>query len=116
PLSRLVCPLFFSSRRRHTSWPRDWSSDVCSSDLERAEDLDVDAELRDPAHDLGADGVQRGLDDKQAQRHDQDDDVASRVEVPAEIGRASCRERGGAAKVTGAPREEMRTRASLNGE
>src|SRR5207253_5793467 len=25
---------FFSSRRRHTRWPRDWSSDVCSSDLE----------------------------------------------------------------------------------
>src|SRR5215510_15610968 len=24
---------FFSSRRRHTTWPRDWSSDVCSSDL-----------------------------------------------------------------------------------
>src|SRR5207253_5310245 len=24
---------FFSSRRRHTMWPRDWSSDVCSSDL-----------------------------------------------------------------------------------
>src|SRR5207253_5722175 len=29
----------FSSRRRHTRWPRDWSSDVCSSDL---------AELRQP--------------------------------------------------------------------
>src|SRR5439155_5319734 len=28
----LVC-FFFSSRRRHTRWPRDWSSDVCSSDL-----------------------------------------------------------------------------------
>src|SRR5207253_6567360 len=27
---------FFSSRRRHTRWPRDWSSDVCSSDLIRA--------------------------------------------------------------------------------
>src|SRR5439155_5308837 len=27
------CLFFFSSRRRHTSWPRDWSSDVCSSDL-----------------------------------------------------------------------------------
>src|SRR5690625_7879208 len=26
---------FFSSRRRHTRWPRDWSSDVCSSDLSR---------------------------------------------------------------------------------
>src|SRR6266508_5717474 len=24
---------FLSSRRRHTRWPRDWSSDVCSSDL-----------------------------------------------------------------------------------
>src|SRR5690625_5489957 len=32
PLSVLF---FFSSRRRHTRWPRDWSSDVCSSDLSR---------------------------------------------------------------------------------
>src|SRR5439155_18816652 len=33
--SRLCCFcfFFFSSRRRHTRWPRDWSSDVCSSDL-----------------------------------------------------------------------------------
>src|SRR5690625_6598074 len=29
---------FFSSRRRHTRWPRDWSSDVCSSDLGRRGD------------------------------------------------------------------------------
>src|SRR5439155_3897736 len=28
---------FFSSRRRHTRWPRDWSSDVCSSDLHEQE-------------------------------------------------------------------------------
>src|SRR5215208_4149236 len=27
------CFFFFSSRRRHTRWPREWSSDVCSSDL-----------------------------------------------------------------------------------
>src|SRR5690625_2206447 len=42
---------FFSSRRRHTRWPRDWSSDVCSSDLDiiaspaarkRARELNVD--------------------------------------------------------------------------
>src|SRR6266487_1393236 len=26
---------FFSSRRRHTRWTGDWSSDVCSSDLLR---------------------------------------------------------------------------------
>src|SRR5947209_17346567 len=28
-----VCYFFFSSRRRHTRYWRDWSSDVCSSDL-----------------------------------------------------------------------------------
>src|SRR3712207_9034453 len=29
---------FFSSRRRHTRYWRDWSSDVCSSDLKRLHD------------------------------------------------------------------------------
>src|SRR5206468_3258737 len=28
-----MCSFFFSSRRRHTRSDRDWSSDVCSSDL-----------------------------------------------------------------------------------
>src|SRR5699024_11491245 len=28
-----MCCFFFSSRRRHTRSKRDWSSDVCSSDL-----------------------------------------------------------------------------------
>src|SRR5690606_11328213 len=28
-----TCDFFFSSRRRHTRFSRDWSSDVCSSDL-----------------------------------------------------------------------------------
>src|SRR5690625_6744524 len=32
----MSCLFFFSSRRRHTRWPRDWSSDVCSSDLNLA--------------------------------------------------------------------------------
>src|SRR5690625_1274352 len=32
----MLCVFFFlSSRRRHTRWPRDWSSVVCSSDLEQ---------------------------------------------------------------------------------
>src|SRR6266568_2206610 len=30
---RFLLFFFFSSRRRHTSWNCDWSSDVCSSDL-----------------------------------------------------------------------------------
>src|SRR5690606_40115935 len=29
---------FFSSRRRHTRFSRDWSSDVCSSDLDFSSD------------------------------------------------------------------------------
>src|SRR5690348_17007010 len=31
--SDLLVFFFFSSRRRHTRWTGDWSSDVCSSDL-----------------------------------------------------------------------------------
>src|SRR5215813_14483507 len=33
---------FFSSRRRHTRCGRDWSSDVCSSDLARERALKTD--------------------------------------------------------------------------
>src|SRR5215217_9267272 len=33
---------FFSSRRRHTRYWRDWSSDVCSSDLELAATIEHD--------------------------------------------------------------------------
>src|SRR5207249_7380551 len=32
-VSTLILFFFFSSRRRHTRSKRDWSSDVCSSDL-----------------------------------------------------------------------------------
>src|SRR3712207_7297827 len=35
-LSRYDLVFFFSSRRRHTRYWRDWSSDVCSSDLNGA--------------------------------------------------------------------------------
>src|SRR5699024_12223198 len=41
-----ICLFFFSSRRRHTRSKRDWSSDVCSSDLDvvsskRIEDVHI---------------------------------------------------------------------------
>src|SRR2546430_608103 len=92
-------PLFFSSRRRHTRFDCDWSSDVCSSDLvhhraEQAEDRR-----------RGADG-EPGASQDRNRRHvlageraqqkpgragnDVDDDGPRRTE---EIGRASCRER-----------------------
>src|SRR5690625_7178934 len=73
--------IFFSSRRRHTRWPRDWSSDVCSSDLVhplswQMKELDLPAERVNVhggavalGHPIGASGAR------------------------IEIGRASCRER-----------------------
>src|SRR5256885_6891366 len=41
-----VCFFFFSSRRRHTRLQGDWSSDVCSSDLDgkRLEEFDDSAD------------------------------------------------------------------------
>src|SRR2546421_1610226 len=36
--ARRLAAFFFSSRRRHTRSDRDWSSDVCSSDLLRLRD------------------------------------------------------------------------------
>src|SRR3989449_3525132 len=50
--SRVACAhfFFFSSRRRHTRCSRDWSSDVCSSDLvvvEAPKDTDGDG-IPDP--------------------------------------------------------------------
>src|SRR2546422_10062534 len=45
---------FFSSRRRHTRCSRDWSSDVCSSDL----DVDSDASVRESIERIVKEGGQ----------------------------------------------------------
>src|SRR3989442_15616758 len=66
---------FFSSRRRHTRCGRDWSSDVCSSDLpppRRAVAMPRIATAR-----RGGGGRPRGAGRR-----------------AGEVGRASCRERG----------------------
>src|SRR5438067_8361255 len=41
----LIIFFFFSSRRRHTRSKRDWSSDVCSSDLEATMRYDEKADV-----------------------------------------------------------------------
>src|SRR3712207_9015089 len=43
---------FFSSRRRHTRYWRDWSSDVCSSDLVVYHDRALARHLADHVRDL----------------------------------------------------------------
>src|SRR5207245_6563739 len=47
---------FFSSRRRHTRCYRDWSSDVCSSDLSTLS-LQLDIQLLPPASRYAPPGV-----------------------------------------------------------
>src|SRR3712207_9027584 len=69
---------FFSSRRRHTRYWRDWSSDVCSSDLGEGLRAAVRADLV-LVH-LFAVETQAG-------------DVESHGAVFPEIGRAACWER-----------------------
>src|SRR5690606_40944150 len=90
---------FFSSRRRHTRFSRDWSSDVCSSDLvERRDRLDStransplraadDAVLLDTS-DLALDEVTAKLTELAEDRGLLCGEVAG-----TQIGRASCRER-----------------------
>src|SRR5207302_7030545 len=39
---------FFSSRRRHTRFSRDWSSDVCSSDLVRVDARERQVDVDEP--------------------------------------------------------------------
>src|SRR5689334_8930414 len=54
-----VVGVAFSSRRRHTRWNCDWSSDVCSSDLARPE-FAQPGELRPPSITHPRDGQGRG--------------------------------------------------------
>src|SRR5690349_24742445 len=86
----IIFLFFFSSRRRHTRSLRDWSSDVCSSDLPRPENREDDG-------DRGADrGDQQRVDDEPDEEDDDPDREADRPQCrrrQMQIGRASCRER-----------------------
>src|SRR5690625_6046033 len=99
-----------SSRRRHTRWPRDWSSDVCSSDLSDSEER-----LRKQWEEV--------IDRAFAEDMSPEDVTTNAVAGPGrkavavwvakqqgtlagQIGRASCRERGWIAEGTGAVRNK----------
>src|SRR5690606_39803858 len=55
---------FFSSRRRHTRFSRDWSSDVCSSDLAAVFPAAVVSAVDASATDVSAAEHHRGGDDR----------------------------------------------------
>src|SRR5439155_4146241 len=78
---------FFSSRRRHTRWPRDWSSDVCSSDLMTANASGCFAAIDFAMKQPDALAVVTALDELMR------DVYWKQKDLPVKIGRASCRER-----------------------
>src|SRR5205809_3654157 len=85
---------FFSSRRRHTRCSRDWSSDVCSSDLNFADDQGyLRALLPTPVSYIGMLGPRQRTERILRNLSAEDPVAESRVYAPVEIGRASCRER-----------------------
>src|SRR3712207_9228914 len=76
---------FFSSRRRHTRYWRDWSSDVCSSDLDTVRQLE---------RPLRIGRIALRLRDDRLFGHERVCFVEhGRGGGVVEIGRASCRER-----------------------
>src|SRR4051812_49929046 len=79
---------FFSSRRRHTRLTCDWSSDVCSSDLQQVEP--------DRPHDAAPDVLGQSLADAQVER----DRDAEEPEDPA---------RGAGGKALGAPVQDRKS-------
>src|SRR5690606_40483750 len=89
---------FFSSRRRHTRFSRDWSSDVCSSDLANIAVAPViencvfqnngTSIVNKPQINLGPSGA-----DTTFIRNNIIEGGAENVESGGEIGRASCRGR-----------------------
>src|SRR5438445_9213383 len=95
---------FFSSRRRHTRYWRDWSSDVCSSDL-TAVGLQIKPEVDRFEHEwltprLHWKKVGRRFMYQQTDRGHQrfrvievDSQTGAIRNIIDEIGRASCRER-----------------------
>src|SRR5690606_39812902 len=105
---------FFSSRRRHTRFSRDWSSDVCSSDLE-AERERLEAErASEEANRINAANqaaILRLMNELQTVAEgDLTHEATVTEDITGEIGRASCRERGEMAGVAGACRMKTQPR------
>src|SRR5207253_3461077 len=106
---------FFSSRRRHTRWPRDWSSDVCSSDLTRVSPSgwrkESSGRFLPPARRRHPRLPLRGGDGRPNPRHGKD-----RLRRPqpdeGQIGRASCRERGTEPAERGTVKEKRRKKSA----
>src|SRR5437762_11932360 len=82
---------FFSSRRRHTRYIGDWSSDVCSSDLDGSKNFKAMKLISQPSRELRL--MVRCLELYYRQARSQKEIAQALGVSAAKIGRASCRER-----------------------
>src|SRR5437879_13894713 len=87
---------FFSSRRRHTRYIGDWSSDVCSSDLDSGVIEDLARKTRAM---LDAAGLHHIIITASTELDEYEIARLIAAGAPIEIGRASCRERVSEARV-----------------
>src|SRR6266513_2295763 len=79
----MIC-FFFSSRRRHTRSKRDWSSDVCSSDLGAPVQMGFIASLAHPGGNVtGLSGIDAEIGGKRLQLLKQLIPNLNRVAVPS---------------------------------
>src|SRR5690606_39969473 len=101
-IQRLYNYFFFSSRRRHTRFSRDWSSDVCSSDLYREKTQQINRLLAERYKDHPALIMWHVSNEYGGECHC---DLCQ--EAFREIGRASCRERVGMWGVAASLRREL---------
>src|SRR5258706_10602150 len=91
---RFISFFFFSSRRRHTKWVSDWSSDVCSSDLSYPLEL-----VQEGNYESGAGGPQWVAERDRTAIDVYTVHIGFQLPLPRkhhrrkQIGRASCRER-----------------------
>src|SRR5699024_11954869 len=91
---------FFSSRRRHTRSKRDWSSDVCSSDL-----IKVLATVK-------VQTVTKNLSIVEVAKLNSLEVITRKLALNVEIGRAACRERAKRWEVDGEAKRKNETRGS----
>src|SRR2546422_5745368 len=100
-MRQLLFFFFFSSRRRHTRCSRDWSSDVCSSDLVDTRLWVTSVGPRRATGVLRVEGSNVVIDIPQPGLHNLENAAAATLvalelgvdPLKVEIGRASCRER-----------------------
>src|SRR5207247_3880652 len=91
----MILFFFFSSRRRHTRSTRDWSSDVCSSDLDSPQEKDRKGSPAEPQgqEPQAPTTVSPDPSDADSLKTAQPERASKPSQPEIEIGRASCRER-----------------------